>query len=79
MLDWLVFQLSIFNKQTEPFEGCSREKILILQMDANKKKVEVNEAFIGEWLKHKYLWDVKAGAYEVLIYCTFNWNRDQRV
>ena len=37
-----------------------------------KKKVEVNEAFIGEWLKHKYLWDVKAGAYEVLIYCTFN-------
>ena len=32
-------------------------------MDANKK-VEVNEAFIAEWLKHECLWDVKARAYK---------------
>ena len=29
-------------------------------MDA--KKMEVNEAFIAEWLKHECLWDVKARA-----------------
>ena len=27
-------------------------------MDVNKK-VEVNEAFVAEWRKHKCLWDVK--------------------
>ena len=27
-------------------------------MYANKK-VEVNEAFVAEWQKHKHLWDVK--------------------
>ena len=32
-------------------------------MDANKK-VEGNEAFIAEWLKHKCLRDVKARAYK---------------
>ena len=31
-------------------------------MDANK--VEVNEAFIAESLKHECLWDVKARAYK---------------
>ena len=29
-------------------------------MDA--KKMEVNEAFVAEWLKHECLWDVKARA-----------------
>ena len=32
-------------------------------MDANKK-VEGNEAFIAEWLKHECLRDVKARAYK---------------
>ena len=32
-------------------------------MDANKK-VEGNEAFIGEWLKNECLRDVKARAYK---------------
>ena len=31
-------------------------------MDANK--MEVNEAFIAEWLKHDCLWDVKARSYK---------------
>ena len=31
-------------------------------MDANK--VEVNEAFIAESLKHECLWDVKARVYK---------------
>ena len=30
-------------------------------MDANKE-VEVNEAFTGEWQKHKCLWDVETKA-----------------
>ena len=34
-------------------------------MDANKK-VEVNEAFIAKWLKHKYVWNVKPKAYKDL-------------
>ena len=38
----------------ELFEGPSKEKILISQTDANKK-VEVNEAFVGEWQKRKCL------------------------
>ena len=32
-------------------------------MDANKK-VEINETFIAEWLKHEYLWDMKAISYK---------------
>ena len=32
-------------------------------MDANKK-VEVNEVFTAEWLKHECLWDVKVRAYK---------------
>ena len=36
---------------------------LTSKMDANKK-VEVNEVFIAECLKHKCLWDVKARAYK---------------
>ena len=51
----------MIDKQTELFEGLSSEKILISKMNANKK-VEVNEAFIAEWLKHECLWDVKAKA-----------------
>ena len=35
----------------------------MLKMDANKK-VEVNVAFVAEWLKHECLWDVKAIARE---------------
>ena len=44
----------------ELFEGRSRGGILISKVDANK--MEVNEAFIAEWLKHESLWDVKARA-----------------
>ena len=32
-------------------------------MNVNKK-VKVNEAVIAEWLKHKYLWGVKARTYK---------------
>ena len=34
-------------------------------MDANKK-VDVNEAFIAEWLKHECMWDVDVRAYKDL-------------
>ena len=32
-------------------------------MDSSNK-VEVNEAFIAEWLKHKFVWNAKARAYK---------------
>ena len=58
----MVFYKSIFSTPMELFEGCSRERILIAKMNANK--VEVNETFIAESLKHECLWDVKARAYK---------------
>ena len=63
VIDWWLTDwfFSIFSKPTELFKGCSREKILVSKVDANK--MEVNEAFIAEWLKHESLWDVKAQAY----------------
>ena len=64
VIDWWLTDwfFSIFSKPTELFKGCSREKILVSKVDANKMKV--NEAFIAEWLKHESLWDIKAKAYK---------------
>ena len=55
------FSCNIFCKQVELLEELSRENVLILTIDTNKK-VEVNEASIAEWQKHECLWDVKARA-----------------